>query len=143
MHGSFRLCQEGPITQAEYESEAVRELRMRMNNVACWMNDVQSLPMELNQPGQYHNMVTLFAREGYSLQAASDHTVECVKGEIRSFEDLAAKTIRSASPQLQEYIQGLTHWMRGYQDWVMQDTGRYKNLYISSDSDDRGISLAV
>lgn len=133
----------GPMTQAEYENESVRLLRMRTNNVVCWSNDVQSLSMEMNQPGQYHNLVTLYIRDGYSLQDAVNQTIMCVHEELREFKDLAERTIPSASSQVRGYIQGLTHWMRGYQDWVNRDTARYDRVYIPTDPDDRNTVLTV
>jgi hypothetical protein len=36
---------------------------------------------------------------------------------------------------------GMKNWMRGYQDWVDFDTGRYAKTFAEQDSDDRGTAL--
>jgi hypothetical protein len=131
----------GPVTPAEYHHPAVQRLRMHANNVVCWSNDIQSLAVEARQPGQFRNMVTLYAAQGHTLQEGIDITARRVRSEIHAFARLSEAVEKQASPQLSGCITGLKDWMRGYQDWVEHDTGRYATAHAEHDSDDRGITL--
>jgi hypothetical protein len=132
----------GAVTPDEYHHPAVQTLRRHANNVVCWSNDIQSLVVEARQPGQYRNMVTVYAAQGRTLQEAIDITAHRVRSEITAFAQLSQTVERQASPQLSGCITGLKDWMRGYQDWVERDTGRYASTHAEHDSDDRGIALS-
>ncbi|BAJ27126.1 MULTISPECIES: sesquiterpene cyclase [Kitasatospora] len=129
----------GPVTPAEYHSPPVQRLVLHANNVVCWSNDVQSLKMELNQPGQYWNMAAIYAHRGLSLQQAVDLVALRVRGEIASFQSLALTLEPHASRPLRGFVDGLRHWMRGYQDWVENDTLRYADAFIAEDADDTAV----
>lgn len=129
----------GPITPAEFNRPAVQQLRMHANNVVCWSNDVQSVKIEAAQPGQYWNMVSLFASRGLTLQQAVDLVAARVYAEIASFQLLARTVEPTAGRALRGFVAGLRFWMRGYQDWVDHDTARYSDEHIAEDADDSGI----
>jgi hypothetical protein len=131
---------DGAITPEEYHRPDVQTLRMHANNVVCWSNDIQSLVVEIRQPGQFRNMVTLYAAQGHGLQEAVDITAERVRTEITAFARLAKGVEHRASAQLAGYLTGLKDWMRGYQDWVERDTGRYATAHAAQDADDRGVA---
>lgn len=95
--------------------------------------------MEMNQPGQYLNMVVLYTRQGLGLQQSVDLVAHRVRSEIASFQSLALTVEPHASPQMQGFVTGLRNWMRGYQDWVDIDTQRYADAYINQDADDSHI----
>lgn len=130
---------DGPITPGEYHHPDVEKLRIHANNVVCWSNDIQSVGLEGRQPGQFRNMVTLYAAQGRSLQSGIDITARRVRSEIAAFARLAQTVTPWASPHLAGYIEGMKYWMRGYQDWVEHDTARYASAYAKQDSDDRHI----
>lgn len=131
----------GPITADEYHHPAIEALRVHANNVVCWSNDIQSVALEARQPGQFRNMVTIYAAQGHTLQEGIDITARRVRSEITAFARLAETVLMEASPQLSGYIDGMKYWMRGYQDWVDHDTARYARTYAKHDSDDRPVEL--
>jgi hypothetical protein len=128
----------GPVTPSEYHHPAIRDLRMHANNVVCWSNDIQSLIVEARQPGQFRNMVTIYAAQGHQLQEAIDITAGRVRSEIGAFTRLSAQVEGRASSQLRGYLTGVKDWMRGYQDWFNCDTQRYAEAHAEHDADDRG-----
>jgi hypothetical protein len=131
----------GPLTPAEFNQPAVQKLRMQANNVVCWSNDVQSVQIEMAQPGQYWNMVSIYASQGLTLQQAVDLVAARVNAEITAFQLLARTVEPAASPQLRGFIDGMRHWMHGYQDWVDYDTQRYSDEFIAQDADDTAVQL--
>lgn len=132
---------DGPVTAAEYHDPAVATLRRHANNVVCWSNDIQSLVVEVRQPGQFRNIVTVYTSQGHPLQEAVDLTADRVRAEIAAFTRLASAVRSRAGRELAGYVTGLQDWMRGYQTWVEHDTGRYAPTHAAHDSDDRGVSL--
>jgi hypothetical protein len=131
----------GAVTPAEYNDPIVQRLCQHTNNVICWSNDIQSVQIEMNQPGQHWNMVTLCHRKGFTLQQSVDLVAHRVRAEIAAFQVLATSIERAASVQLRGFITGLRNWMRGYQDWVDYDTQRYSTAYAGHDADDRGVLI--
>jgi hypothetical protein len=131
----------GAVAPDEYHSAAFHRLRLHANNVVCWSNDIQSLVVEIRQPGQFRSMVTIFAEQDGSLQAGIDRTANRVRAEIEAFIRLSQAVEAGASREVSGFITGLKSWMRGYQDWVDSDTGRYAMAFAEQDSDDRGIAL--
>ncbi|MGV9675525.1 terpene synthase family protein [Nocardia sp. NPDC003482] len=128
-----------PLPPEEYHHPDVHRLRLHANNVVCWSNDIQSLPVEARQPGQFRNMVTLYASHGHTLPEAVAITADRVRAEIAAFTRLADATQNGAGPALAAYIDALKHWMRGYQDWYDHDTQRYATAHAERDADDRGV----
>jgi hypothetical protein len=127
----------GPVSPSEYHRPAVHELRMHANNVVCWSNDIQSLVVEARQPGQFRNMVTIYASQGHTLQEAVDITACRVRAEVDSFSSLGAQVEERASDHLCGYLTGMRDWMRGYQDWFDNDTERYAARRAEHEADDR------
>jgi hypothetical protein len=131
----------GAVAPDEYHSVVFHRLRLHANNVVCWSNDIQSLVVEIRQPGQFRSMVTIFAEQGGSLQEGVDRTADRVYAEIEAFTRLSQAVEAGASCEVSGFITGLKNWMRGYQDWVDSDTGRYARAFAEQDADDRGIAL--
>ncbi|MFI1188818.1 sesquiterpene cyclase [Streptomyces californicus] len=129
----------GPITSDEFSHPEIQRLRMHANNVVCWSNDVQSVKMELAQPGQHWNMVAIYAARGLTLQQSVDLVAARVNGEIAAFQLLAHKVEAQAGQELCGFIRGMKYWMVGYQDWVDHDTSRYADQHIAEDADDTGL----
>lgn len=123
----------------EYHHPDTCRLRAHTNNVVCWSNDIQSLLVEARQPGQFRNMVTLYAGEGRPLQQAVDVTSSRVRAEVDGFVQLEESVRPWASPALRDYIQGMKHWMCGYQDWYDHDTQRYAPDSAAQEADDRAV----
>jgi hypothetical protein len=131
----------GPVTPVEYHEPAVQQMRMHANNIVCWSNDIQSLAAEARQPGQFRNMVTVYASQGHTLQEGVDITARRVRAEISALARLSEAVEKRASAALLGYITGMKDWTRGYQDWFDQDTERYAIVHATHDADDRGITL--
>jgi hypothetical protein len=131
----------GPVTPDEYHQPAVQQMRMHANNIVCWSNDIQSLAVEARQPGQFRNMVTVYASQGRTLQEGVDITAQRVRKEISGLARLSQEAEEHASAALLGYITGMKDWTRGYQDWFDQDTERYAAVHAAHDADDRGITL--
>ena len=115
----------GPLPAAEYYLPAVQQLRLHINNMVCWSNDIQSLAVEMAQSGQCWNMVAIYAAQGHSLQEGIEHTARKVRSEITEFRKLEDTLGIPRSPELRGYVIGMKDWVRGYLDWVEHDTKRY------------------
>ncbi|MFI9406889.1 hypothetical protein [Nocardia sp. NPDC052316] len=115
----------GAITAEEFNHPVTQRLRLHANNVIAWSNDVHSAHKETHEPGQPYNLVLLYHRDGLPLQQSLDLVVSRVHAEITQFQDLATMTEDHCGPRLRGLIAGMRHWMRGYQDWVDNDTRRY------------------
>jgi hypothetical protein len=132
----------GPLPAVEYYRPDVQQLRLHANNIVCWANDVQSLGIEMKQPGQFWSMVAVEALRHGSLQAGVDHTAARVQREIDQFVSLAASIEPGAGSLLRGFITGMKDWVRGYFDWVAQDTQRYDAAFAEQDADDRQLLSA-
>ena len=142
MNPCLSLCDAGAagsMTPAEFHSPEVRRLRQHTNDVVSWSNDMQSLVVELRQPGQHWNLVTVHTLEGRSLQEAVDHVATQVRTALDAFTRLALEVEESASAEVRGAIAGMRSWMRGYQDWVTGDTQRYARRHLREDADDRDL----
>lgn len=132
----------GPVTSEEYHRPDVQALCRHTNNVVCWSNDVQSLVVEIRQPGQFWSMVGSHAASGHTLQESVDYTIERVRAEVSEFQRLSDEILPSANNPLRGLVEGCAHWMRGYMDWVMKDTKRYAVETAASDADDRRVLVS-
>jgi hypothetical protein len=131
----------GAVTANEYHHPSMQKLRYHTNSVVCWANDIQSLRVETQQPGQYRNMVTIYLAQGYRAQEAIDITARRVRQHIRAFGRLARIALDGANPAVAGAIRGYQDWMTGYQSWVEDDTRRYATEHASQDADDRQVPL--
>jgi hypothetical protein len=95
------------MTPGKYYDPLVQRLCLHANNVICWSNDIQSVQIERNQPGQHWNMVTLYHRKGHGLQDSIDLVAHRVRAEIGAFQLLAKSIERDASAELRGFITGL------------------------------------
>ncbi len=133
------IANDGAVPPEVYYRDDMQQLRRHANNVVCWSNDIQSLAIEIRQPGQQRNMVVVYAEQGHSLQEGIDYVATRVRLEISQFEEMAQAAESGADKKLRGFITGMRHWMRGYQDWVDSDTKRYQERYAQQDADDRGL----
>jgi hypothetical protein len=129
----------GAVEPNEFYHLDVQTLCRHANNIVCWSNDIQSLGVEARQPGQFRNMVAIHAAEGHTLQESVDYTAARVDTEIAQFVQLSEAIIPNAGTRLCGLIDGLKYWIRGYLDWVAQDTLRYAAAFAAGDADDRGV----
>lgn len=129
----------GSVDPDEFYSSDAQILLRHANNIVCWSNDIQSSIVEMRQPGQFRNMVVIYAENGRTLQESVDYTAERVRREISSFATLAEQVKLYGSPRLRGFVEGLQYWIRGYQDWVELDTERYSANHAAADADDRGL----
>jgi hypothetical protein len=127
----------GPLPATDYYRDDVQQLRLHANNIVCWANDVQSLRIEMMQPGQFWNMVAVDAAQCGSLQEGVDRTAARVREQIAEFMALARSVEHDANPRLKGFVIGMKDWVRGYFDWVTHDTLRYAEAYAEQDADDR------
>jgi hypothetical protein len=127
----------GPTESNEFYDPEFQSLCCRANNIVCWSNDIQSLEVEILQPGQFRNMVVIYASQGLTLQEAVDCTATRVNNEISQFMQVADNVFPRASVAGQGLIDGFKFWIHGYQDWVIQDTKRYSAQFAAIDADDR------
>jgi hypothetical protein len=127
----------GPLPAARYCRDDIQTLRLHANNIVCWANDIQSLGIEMHQPGQFWNMVAIHVAEGMGLQQAVDRTAQRVRAEIDAFVRLADTVEDASDAALSGFIRGMKDWVRGYLDWVKYDTQRYSMAYWEQDADDR------
>lgn len=64
-----------------------------------------------------------------------------MRAEIDQFVILTAKVEQRADRLLRGFIAGMKDWVRGYFDWVAQDTQRYDAAFAEQDADDRQLLL--
>lgn len=121
----------------------VEQLQHSTNVIVSLSNDIFSLNVELKQPGQHENMVTLMAQQKDQLQQGIDITAQLVREEIEHFTQLSEHLLISADFALRHYIQGLRYWLSGHQRWVEDDTKRYSVEYANCEADQRSIANAV
>lgn len=124
-------------------SPEVEQLKNSTNTIVSLSNDIFSLAIELKQPGQYENMVTLQAGHPPALQHGIDLTANKVRLEIERFTELSEQLLACAQPALKHYIEGLRYWLSGHQRWVEDDTARYSAEFSDSDADQQRVAEAV
>jgi len=133
----------GPLPAADYYRPGVQQLRFHINNIICWSNDVHSVGIEMKQPGQFWNMVTIYISQGETPQSAIDCTCKKIRDETDLFLTLAATIEHDADHLLRHYIRGMKDWLRGYFDWMEQDTQRYSPQFAELDADDRSFAHPI
>ncbi|MFB6456174.1 hypothetical protein ACE38W_12955 [Chitinophaga sp. Hz27] len=127
----------GAVSPEIYYSADIQQLCLYVNNMVCWSNDIQSVPVEARQPGQFRNMVLIHAEEGRTLQEGVNYTANRIYEEIAKFIILSEELYPDASTTMASFMDGCKYWMKGYIDWVMQDTLRYATQFAAKDADDR------
>ncbi|MFY2561286.1 terpene synthase family protein [Corallococcus terminator] len=133
----------GPLSPEEYNRPSVERLRLHVNNIASWANDLHSLHTEAREPDQSRNMAMIYAAQGHSLQEGADYTARQIQAEISAFQEEAAVLERAASKELRGFISGLREWLSGYHDWVDQITHRYREEYAEQDASDQEFLLVA
>lgn len=124
-------------------SREVQQLKDSTNTIVSLSNDIYSLKMELKQPGQYENMVTLQAGTLQTLQQGIDSTANTIRAEIEHFTQRTEQLLVGAGPALSNYIHGLRYWLSGHQQWIESDTARYAAEFADSDADLRSVAHAL
>ena len=131
------------LPSAVHALPEVQALRLHANNIVGWSNDAHSVDVEMKQPGQFWNMVTIYAAQGHSLGDAINHTAATIRAEISQFFTLAADVEQHADPVLRVYVAGIKDWLRGYFDWLEHDTQRYAPQFAEQDADDRALLPSI
>lgn len=124
-------------------SNELAQLRESANAIISLSNDIFSLDIELRQPGQYMNMVTLLTDSPHELQKGIDLTAKIVRDKIEHFTQLSEQLFKHANPVFKHYIQGLRSLISGHQRWVEYDTARYCVAFSHCDADQRSIARAI
>ncbi|MET0778068.1 MAG: hypothetical protein ABWZ65_21580 [Pseudomonas mandelii] len=119
------IASPAPLSPEDYHRADLQQLRLHANNIASWSNDIQSLVKELQEPGPHGNLVTSHAALGHTLQVSVDFVAQRVRDEISLFSRLAQSVSPHAAPGICHYITATQDWLRGYQDWIENDTQRY------------------
>ncbi|NIG56422.1 sesquiterpene cyclase [Chitinophaga sp. Cy-1792] len=125
-----------PVTDAVYNSPEVYQLRLIVNNVIAWGNDVHSAIIEAQQPGHFRNMPLIYASQGHTLQEGITFTVDNVYQEIARFSEIEASISTHADEALLNLIQGFKDCISGYYNWVLLDTQRYSKEHMAMDAND-------
>ncbi|MCA7998863.1 terpene synthase family protein [Burkholderia metallica] len=129
----------GAVPPDTFHRPEIQALCRHANHIVCWSNDIQSLRVEVHQPGQFRNMVMIHASRGHTLQESVDYTAERVREEIRAFIQCADVLTQHADTRVRGLVDGCRYWIRGYLDWVARDTQRYAAAFAAGDADDRGL----
>lgn len=112
------------------ENPSVKRLMQITCDIACWHNDLYSLPKELRQ-GDVHNLVTVLQAElRIPLEDAILRAAQWCDAEVREFQTIVAEFPRlepSLDSILRSYVLSLASVMRGNLDWA-QESSRYKPL---------------
>jgi hypothetical protein len=119
------IASHSPLSPDEYYRADLQQLRLHANNIASWSNDIQSLVKELHEPGPHGNLVTSHAALGHTLQVSVDFVAQRVRDEISHFSRLSRSVGSHESPGICHYLTAMQDWLRGYQDWIENDTQRY------------------
>ncbi|MHC8327945.1 terpene synthase family protein [Pseudomonas sp. LB1P83] len=119
------IASHSPLSPDDYFRADLQQLRLYANNIASWSNDIQSLVKELHEPGPHGNLVTCHAALGHTLQVSVDVVAQRVRDEISHFSRLSRSVSSHASPGICHSIMTMQDWLRGYQDWIENDTRRY------------------
>ena len=134
-------CTTGTQLEADWRfSPDVQQLRDATNTIVSLSNDIHSLNVELKQPGQHKNMVTLQSGQQHELQQVIDLTAHRVLAEIENFSERSEQLLINAPPGLKQYIQGLKYWLSGHQRWVESDTLRYASEFADNDADQNAVA---
>jgi 5-epi-alpha-selinene synthase len=90
------------------------------NNLISWCNDLVSLEKEM-RVGDVHNLVVVLQHHHQiSLQQAIHMAIEQHNAEMKAYLELEPQVPSfgpDIDPQVQLYLRGLRHWMRGNLDW--------------------------
>lgn len=106
---------------------AIRRLTKMTNNIICWSNDVVSFTRE-HAAGNAHNLVAVVQHErGLAFDDAIDYVVALHNREVAQFDFACAQAppCLAADVAVQQYVRGLTWWIRANMDWSTATT-RYR-----------------
>lgn len=115
------------LPEAARSHPVLQRLTTMTNNIICWSNDVVSFTRE-HAAGNVHNLVAIVRHErGLTLDDAIDYVVALHNREVAQFEYACTQVppCYAADVAVQQYIQGLTWWIRANLDWSTSTT-RYR-----------------
>lgn len=114
-----------------YEHEVVREIELILNLLGCFSNDLHSAEREKNLEAIGFNLIFIAQRELNLTYEAAVHYVESYHAAyLQKLEECLTKIpfwSKGINTRLDLYIDGLYTMVRGYDDWAIIDTGRYKS----------------
>lgn len=117
-----------PVAASAGYQNLISELCHLASQVTCWINDIYSLPREL-QHDDVHNLVIILQHaSGLSQEQALEAVVGRVHAALQEF--LRQEQRLAALPDGERGRAGRTAhyyrcWMRGYWEWC-KETGRYR-----------------
>jgi len=114
-----------------YEHPVVKEIELLLNMLGCFSNDLHSAERERVLDANGFNLIFIAQRELHlsfedAIQYVSDYHTEY----LRKLDDCLTQVPnwgKGINTKLDLYIQGLYTMVRGYDDWAMIDSGRYKS----------------
>ena len=114
-----------------YEHEIVREIELILNLLGCFSNDLHSAEREKNLDTIGFNLIFIAQRElNLSYEAATQYVKDYHAAYLLRLEHCLSQIPfwgKSTNTRLDLYLDGLYTMVRGYDDWAVIDTGRYKS----------------
>ncbi|MBS0027153.1 terpene synthase family protein [Chitinophaga sp. 22321] len=114
-----------------YEHETVKEIELILNLLGCFSNDLHSAERERKLETIGFNLIFIAQRElQMPYEAAVQYVADYHDDYLLKLDQCMSKIpywSKSINEQLDRYIQGLYTMVRGYDDWAIIDTGRYKS----------------
>ncbi|MDI5961153.1 selina-4(15),7(11)-diene synthase [Streptomyces sp. SL13] len=106
------------LSPDERDRDEVRAVAEMASMIICWDNDIFSYHKESGSSGYYLNVLRVLTHHyGLTLDEALAQAIAQRDRVTTLFVDLCAELYRSASPQLERYLDSLAHFVRGSQDW--------------------------
>lgn len=113
-----------------YQHEAVKEIELILNLLGCFSNDLHSVEREKGLETTGFNLVLIAQKE---LNLTYEDAIQYVAGyhddyllKLEQCHSRIPYWGKNINEQLDRYLQGLHQMVRGYDDWAVIDTGRYK-----------------
>ncbi|MFG2887345.1 hypothetical protein ACGFYV_34525 [Streptomyces sp. NPDC048297] len=111
-------------TSEDLAADQVRTLSSTAAYEMAWCNDIHSAGREAAVNPLIENLTSILQRESRSAREAMDEAVEIHNSTLRSYLDLEALVLPTATPEVRHYLAVLRTWMRGHYDWC-RETLRY------------------
>ncbi|WP_040698850.1 terpene synthase family protein [Nocardia vinacea] len=105
------------VSDEEWYRADVQRLLELANDIISWVNDIFSLPMELEEQLVFWNYPLMLQARGMSMSAAVTETGKRAQRAYDDFWLLAEEIIPELSPACQALIRGVDRWMAGSYEW--------------------------
>ncbi|NSL85238.1 hypothetical protein ECE50_000220 [Chitinophaga sp. Mgbs1] len=125
------IFQKLDIPDEVYQHESIKEIELILNLLGCLSNDLHSVEREEKLETTGFNLIFIAEKE---LHLGHDEGIEYVIDYHSSYQDKlrdCRKNLpfwgKEINDQLHHYIHGLYTIVKGYDDWAVIDTARYKS----------------